>query len=311
MPTSKKRFSAEVKVEPIITKYNLYADQHISMDAKIALFRSPKTLAITPIQSELARTNGLPGFSISFTASDPHTAQQVCADITGLFTTENLAAREDSASDATKFLQDRLDDAQRKLDDQDKKMADFQKQYMGMLPGDTSGNMGLMSSMNSQLDAATQAIQNLQQSKSVYEALLSAALAQSAPSGVAASKAPQAEQTQLDMLEARKAALLQSYTPEYPEVKDITRQISDLRAEMAKAPSTPPPAASATPAPKRPESMSVVQLRAQLSGIDNQIHQKASSTGPSAKSDSKLRKQDTGQPAGRGAVQSTHSRLSD
>jgi polysaccharide chain length determinant protein (PEP-CTERM system associated) len=256
-------------LEPIINKYNLYADQHLSMDAKIELIRT-KALKVTPVQSELARANGLPGFSISFTASDPHTAQQVCTDITGLFTSVNAKSREDSAEESTGFLQERLDDAKRSLDDQDKKIADFQKQYMGMLPSDTSGNMGVMSSMNSQLDATTQNIQSLQQGKSVYEALLSAQQAQSTPSEVAA-KAPQAEQAELDSLEAKKADLLTRYTPDYPEVKETDRRINELRAELAKAAANPQPIAPATPTPSRPESMGMVQLRAQLRGIDAQI----------------------------------------
>ena len=48
-------------IQPIIEKYNLFANQHLSMDARIDLMRDPKTLKIEPVQSELARSNGLPG----------------------------------------------------------------------------------------------------------------------------------------------------------------------------------------------------------------------------------------------------------
>jgi uncharacterized protein involved in exopolysaccharide biosynthesis len=72
-------------IEPIITKYNLYADQHLPMDARVDLVRKG-ALHIEAIQSEIARANGLPGFKISFTANDPQTAQQVCAEITSQFT---------------------------------------------------------------------------------------------------------------------------------------------------------------------------------------------------------------------------------
>src|SRR5665213_3842777 len=83
------------RIEPIIKHYNLYGDQHLSMDARVDLTR--KALQIEAIHSAIAQANGLPGFQISFTASDPHTAQQVCAEITSLFTSENVKSREAAA----------------------------------------------------------------------------------------------------------------------------------------------------------------------------------------------------------------------
>src|SRR6202789_1866520 len=132
-------------IEPIITKYNLYGDQHLSMDARVDLAR--KALHIEAIQSEIARTNGLPGFKIAFTANDPHTAQQVCAEITSQFTGVNLKARSAAASNTTDFLQEQINDAKRTLDDQDAKVAQFQQKNFGMLPGDEGNNESIMSGL--------------------------------------------------------------------------------------------------------------------------------------------------------------------
>jgi polysaccharide chain length determinant protein (PEP-CTERM system associated) len=257
-------------IEPIINHYNLYGDQHLSMDARIDLVRT-KGLKIAAEHSEIAASNGLPGFRITFTASDPHTAQQVCSEITGLFTSENLKFRQDQADDSTSFLRDQLDNAKRTLDDQDKKIADFQTLYLGMLPGDQTNNVGVLSSLNSRLDAITQAISTLQQQKSMGDTLLSSQLAQSSPTAAAASKTPQNLQAQLDVLETKKTDLLTQDTPDNPDVKALNRAISDVQTQMAKAAAAPQPTIQATPAASRSDAPNVVRLRAEIRGIDVQL----------------------------------------
>jgi polysaccharide chain length determinant protein (PEP-CTERM system associated) len=266
-----EQIESRATFEPIITKYNLYADQHLQMDERVELAR--KALKIEAIQSELARANGLPGFKISFTANDPHTAQQVCSDITGLFTGNNLKSREEAAVNTTSFLQGQLDDAKRTLDDQDAKVAAFQKQYFGMLPGDEKDNVTIMETLNSRLDATTQAIQQLEQNKSVGEELMAAQAqpAVAAP-GAPVAQNPQVQQKELEDLEAQEADLAAHYTPDYPDVKAVQRKIADLRAQMAKeaaAPAPKAPPAATSPSPR--DSAYVVQLRAQLRMIDSQI----------------------------------------
>jgi polysaccharide chain length determinant protein (PEP-CTERM system associated) len=263
-----EQIESRSSIEPIITKYNLYGDQHLPMDVRVDQTR--KALKIQAIESEIARSNGLPGFKIAFTANDPHTAQQVCSDVTSLFTANNLKIRAGAAEQTNDFLQSQLNDAKRNLDDQDAKEAAFELQHFGTLPGDTGNNVSVMSSLNSRLDATTQAIQALQQNRSVGEALLAQQTVAVSPSGPA-SVAPQTQETQLEALEAQKADLLSRYTADYPEVRSVNHKIEDLRAEMAKAASAPPPVVAPTTAPSPRDSANVVQLRAGLRGIDVQI----------------------------------------
>ncbi len=255
-------------IEPIITKYNLYGDQHLSMDVRVDLTR--KALSIQAITSEIARSNGLPGFKIAFTANDPHTAQQVCSDITSLFTGNNLKIREAAADNTTDFLQGQLNDAKRDLDEQDAKVAAFQKQYFGELPGDTGNNVSVMSSLNSRLDATTQQIQALQQNRSVGEALLAQQTIPVTGPGPAA-VAPREQEKELADLEAQEADLSAHYQPDYPDVKAVQRKIADLKVKMARAADNPAPVTAAPAGPSPRDSANVVQLRAQLRGLDVQI----------------------------------------
>src|ERR1017187_5656573 len=96
-------------LQPIVDKYNLYGDQRLDMDARIDKVR--KDITLQPIRSEISRSNGLPGFRIFFKASDPRTAQQVCAELTPLFTKLKLTSREAAAEGTTSFIKERLEQA--------------------------------------------------------------------------------------------------------------------------------------------------------------------------------------------------------
>lgn len=264
------RILSRASILQIIDKYNLYADQHLTPDARIELTK--KALHIEAVESELARSNGLPGFSISFTANDPHTAQQVCAEITSLFTKENIDLRTGEAGDTTSFLQERLDDAKRTLDEQDKKVADFKRQYFGMLPEDEGTNQNIIGVLSTRLEATTQQINTLEGNKSVLDTYMAQQI-QNTPASAAEAKLPQAHQAELEALEAQEATLSGQYQPDYPDLKDVRRKISDLKAQMAReaaAPAPPPSTSSAN----HVDSPSVVQMRAQLHGIDIQLAQK-------------------------------------
>ena len=214
----KEQIESRSQLQPIIEKYNLYADQHMTMDGRIDLAR--KSIDIQPIHSEISGAGGLPGFKIFFTASDPHTAQQVCAEITSLFTGANLRQRQQAAEGTTDFLKQELDEAKRTLDDQDAKVAAFESQYFGMQPSDEANNVNVLTTLRSQLDATTQAISQLEQTKQINEALL-AEQPQATSTPTAAVQSPQVQQKELDDLLARKADLETRYTADYPEVKEV------------------------------------------------------------------------------------------
>ena len=256
-------------LEPIITKYNLYASQHLSMEARVDLIRSPKNLTIAPIQSEIGST-GLPGFKVLFTADDPHTAQQVCADITSLYTGTNVRERAAAAEGTTDFLKSRLDEAKHTLDDMDQKRAMFQQKNMGMLPGDEGNNVNYLNSLSSQLDANNNQLQSLEQSRAMYQALL-AQQTQPATSAGVTPQTQQADQAQMEKLQAKLDDLQLHYTDDYPEVRATRRQIDALRAQMAKAESAPPATTQAT---THVDSLAAIQLRTQIRGIEQQIDAK-------------------------------------
>lgn len=272
LASMREQILSRSRLQPIIERFNLGANSKMSMDDRIDQTR--KNIGIAPIQSDIAR--GLPGFFISFKAADPRTAQLVCGEITSLFVSANLSDRAASAAGTTEFLKSQLDDAKAKLDEQDARLAKFQQTYVGKLPGSETGNINMMSSLNTQLEATTQALQRLEQEKSYAESLYSLQQQTANATGGehGSAKGPQAQLTELQALQTEEADLSSRYTDDYPDVLSVRRKIKELQAQMAAAPTTAatPPPISTTPKPT--DSISTLQYKTQVKAMDSAIAQK-------------------------------------
>jgi len=272
LASMKEQILSRSRLEPIIERFNLYGTKKMSLDDRIDQTR--KNIDIKPIHSEMARTGGLPGFFISFKDSDAHTAQLVCGEIASLFVTANLNARAQSVEGTTEFLKSQLADAKRALDDQDAKLAVFQSKYMGRLPGEETPNMNMLTSLNTQLDAATQALSRMEQDKSYMEAMISQQQSYAPATGEHGTAAPGAQQAELQTLLTEESDLTRRYTDDYPDVVAVRRKIKELRAQIAAAPAPATSTTTTSTAPNRNDSPGVQQLRAQLRALDQGIQAK-------------------------------------
>jgi polysaccharide chain length determinant protein (PEP-CTERM system associated) len=273
LATMKEQILSRSRLQPIIERFNLFANSKLSMDDRIDLTR--KNIGIAGIQSEIARTNGLPGFYISFKASDARTAQLVCGEIQSLFVSENLNDRAASAAGTTDFLKQQLADAKAKLDEQDEKLRKFQQTYVGKLPGAEASNINMLTTLNTQLDATTQALTRLEQNKSYLESM--AALQQqnqTAQMGEHGGGTPEGRQNELQQLLAQETDLTSRYTDDYPDVVSVRRKIRELREQIAKAPAPVAATTERPSAPKLADSLGALQLRTQLRSMDQEIAMK-------------------------------------
>jgi polysaccharide chain length determinant protein (PEP-CTERM system associated) len=269
LASMKEQILSRSRLQPIIERLNLFAGQG-TMDDRIEKTR--KNIGITPIQSEIARSNGLPGFFISFKANDARTAQLVCGEIQSLFVNESISDREGIAAGTTDFLKGQLADAKAKLDEQDEKLRKFQQTYMGKLPGAESSNINMMTTLNTQLDAATQALSRMEQNKAYAESLMTIQQQNQPQTSEHGGVGPQAQQLELQRLLSEEADLTSRYTDDYPDVRAVKSKIADLRQKIAQAP--PPSPAPVSSAPKATDSVSAQQFRLQLRAMDQEIAQK-------------------------------------
>jgi polysaccharide chain length determinant protein (PEP-CTERM system associated) len=263
---------SRTRLQPLIERFGLYANRRMTIDDKLEQLR--KDIVVKPAKTALgkdlvasSREDPTPGFTIAVNSSQPRIAQQLCSEITSMFISENLKAREQSAEGTTQFLQTQLQDAKRNLDEQDAALAVFQKQYLGQLPGQEQGNQNMLATLSSQLQATTQALGRVEQEKTYAEALLAqqtAALEAAAQSG---GDIPPAQrlQTQIDQLQTQLSSLEARYTPDHPDVIKARRELDALKKQMEAGDQ-----AAAAPAPDKKstkETPQIQQLRAQLKSM--------------------------------------------
>ncbi len=279
LATMEEQILSRTRLQPIIEKFGLYKNDKTKPHMEDMVERLRKSIDITPIKTMPGtRTGDLPGFYISFTASSARLAQQVCAEITSMFIEENLRAREQRSQGTTDFLANQLADAKRKLDDTDAKLATFKSKYFGSLPGQEQGNISILSGLNSQLDAATQALGRAQQDKAYAESLLTQQVAalEAGPDATSGGPPPNMLQAHLVTLQNDLVVAQARYTEDHPDVIKLKNDIEEVKRQIAagqKAPDTPP--APATEKPKaRPETPQIQQLRAQIHQLEQTIREK-------------------------------------
>ena len=259
------------RLEPIIHKYNLFPKEVNQRSMDELVLKLQKDIEVSPILPMAeTRAKDLPGFNVTVTLDNPHTAQDVCADITNLFIEQSLQFSFANSDNTTKFLVQQLEESKANLDAQDKALADFKSKHFQELPEDEQTNLNFLTSLNTQLDAATQAIGRAQQDKSFNESMLSQQVAswQSAQTG----PNPDTLDRQLTALQTQLASLQARYTDDYPDVIKTKADIAALQQKMNETNS------AAKDAPKAPHSSmeppQIQQLRASIHTLDMAIAEK-------------------------------------
>ena len=260
LASMKEQILSRSRLEPIITKFKLYATNANTMDDRVDLTR--KAIKVTPIHPEVHGSRGMPGFFVSFEARDALTAQQVCGEITSLFVSENLSAREQSAEGTTDFLKQQLGDAKRNLDDEDAKLAAFQQKNFGRLPDQQTSNSNTLQALTAQLDAATDSVSRTQQNVTFLEAMVSQQAHELQAAESPNSVSEDERRKELKDLLAQKQELDAQLTPNHPDEIEIARKIADLQAKIDHAPAKP--VTPAAPAVNKVDSPQLQQLKAQL-----------------------------------------------
>jgi uncharacterized protein involved in exopolysaccharide biosynthesis len=116
--------------------------------------------------------------------------------------------------------------------------------------------------LNTQLDAATQALSRAQQDKSFAESVLAQQVAGQSGDNPSAQK-------ELAQMQSDLAAMLTKYTEDHPDVIRLRQSIADLKQKMASSPD-----ASRTTTASAVDTPEVQQLRAQVHQYDATIKEK-------------------------------------
>jgi polysaccharide chain length determinant protein (PEP-CTERM system associated) len=251
------------RLEPLIHQLGLYSQDIDSVSMEVLVDRLRKAITITAIQPMAeTRAQNLPGFTISVIFNDAHLAQKICTQITSMFVEEHVQERQSQGDRTTEFLEKQAADAKASLDQQDAKLAEFKRQHIGSLPDQAQTNLNILTGLNTQLEAATQAVARAQQDKTFAESMLAQqeASAKATPDG----QSPESLDQQLEALQAQLTALQSKYTDSHPDVIKVAHDISELKQKIAERDQEKRAASPEKPARPAIEPVQIQQLRAQV-----------------------------------------------
>lgn len=267
LETMKEQILSRSRLEPVIDELGLYKKDRSRIPMEDLVDRLRKSIEVNVVESaNAASPRDIPGFQVKVTFSDPHLAQAICANVTSMFMQENLRLQQSNAQNTTDFLSKQLDDAKANLDKQDAALADFKRKYLGSLPDNEQTNLSVLTGLNTQLEATTQALSRAQQDKSFAETNLESQLA--AWQASQSEHSPQTLDKVLADKQSQLADLRSRYTDDYPDVIKLKKEIADLQQQLASAPSGSPSGQKPAAIVEPPQ---IQQLRAQLHQADTTI----------------------------------------
>lgn len=241
----KQEVLSRAQLLEIIRKFGLYKQASARSAPEQLIENMLKDIEIVPIEAAPTRKD-FDAFKISFTAESPIVAQEVTNTLTSLFIRENLKNRQEQATNTTNFLDEQLAAAKIKLAEQEEKLRDFKTQYLGELPEQQQGNLGILTSLQSQLQNTMATMSRAQEQRAYLESLLSGYDARGSgvpstggsvsvgrPSGSARPNGPvEVAQDEVTRIEVRQTDLLRHFTPQHPDVVQIEAALSAARARL-------------------------------------------------------------------------------
>jgi succinoglycan biosynthesis transport protein ExoP len=238
----------------IIDKYKLYPKDRDTVARETLVDRMRDDIGLHMISADVVdprqgrTTKATIAFSVSFDSSSAVTAAQVANELTTLFLSENVETRKQLAADTAGFLKDESERLGARVSEFAGRIAAFKSQHAGELPEDQQLNMQMIDRAQSDLRTVESRLYSIDQQLVFLDAQL-AQLSPTAPSiGDSGERVlPPAER--LKMLQGQLAAAQARYSPDYPDVVRLKREIAGLKAQLAAGAPAPPAAAPAATAP--------------------------------------------------------------
>jgi polysaccharide biosynthesis transport protein len=227
MQSIEQQILSRTRLLLIIEKLGLYSEgnEKLSPDQKVARMRKD----IGEIELVKNQSGEITSFRVSYSAPDPHVAQKVTNELTNLFISENLSARQQQSENTTQFLKSQLAIARSDLAEQDVKVRAFQTAHQGSLPTQQTSNLQILSGLQSQLQNEQGALNTVRQQRAYHQSMIDQYRALRGTSGGTGTGSGLTEiDQQLEKSRAKLADLKTRYTDQFPEVVQTKAEIARL-----------------------------------------------------------------------------------
>lgn len=220
----------------IVDKYNLYADRRGRDTTEEILDRMRKDVQLDMINSDVIDPrSGRPStatiaFTLAFEGSNPETTQKVASELTSLYLNENLKTRTEKATETVDFLNAEAEKLNQHISEAETKIAAFKKQHPDTLPDLRGLNLQLTDRTETALSELDNQMRTLDDRKFYLEGQLAQLNPMSPMIGDSGDKISDPK-TRLKTLRAEYISKSAQYSPDYPDVVQLRRQIAEMEKQ--------------------------------------------------------------------------------
>ena len=154
------------RLEVLINRFGLYPDLRKRVAPEELIERMRKDIKLDLKSAEArGQREATVAFTISYQGSDPGTVSLVANTLASFYVEENFKARERQATGTADFLKVQLEDTKKRLDEQEQRLRDFKLRYVGELPEQQPGNLGILTGLQGQLQNTMASLNRAQQQR--------------------------------------------------------------------------------------------------------------------------------------------------
>jgi polysaccharide chain length determinant protein (PEP-CTERM system associated) len=235
---------SRTRLQRLIEQFNLYPREraHLIIDDVVDKMRA--AIKIEPVKTS-GHEGQLTAFVISYAADNPRVAQQITNQLTSAFIEENLQDRTEASERTTQFLDQQVDSAQKDLAEKEQRLREYKMRYLGELPEQEQSNLQILSSLETQLHADSDALARAEQQRIYLESVRSEYSAHekvnvpTSSGGGAQASGPSSSDLALKTLRAELADAEAKYTPQHPDVVRLKGEIAKWESLKKKVDADP------------------------------------------------------------------------
>lgn len=243
--TISQEILSRARLGDLIERFNLYPELRDRASPEDLTQRMRLDIDLTRKEVEQAwGRSATIAFALSYRGKDPQRVAQVTNALAAFYVEENVKLRERQAARTAEFLKTQLQEMKRKLDGQEARAGEFKERHPGELPQQVEANLATLERLNAQLNLNSQNQMRAIERRDRLERQR-AGLAPGVPAADAESPAGR-----LSRLNRELADLRTRYTPLYPDIVRLEREIEALKksgAASGTAPGRDPAPAAAGP----------------------------------------------------------------
>jgi polysaccharide biosynthesis transport protein len=224
------------RLTDIINTFHLYRNNRQHWTEQELISRMRQDISVSFEKSWTG--DQMHAFRLSYQGDSATIVAEVTNRLAGLYVAENSRVREHQADDTVEFLGRQLRAAKTSLDQQEQKVAQFKQRHAGVLPEQQNSLLGTLSSLGVELQAKQADLDRAQETKLSLAVALSAAESSEATLAADLAKGSTGSEGvpfrgRSDILKEQLRSLRARYTPRYPDIKELERQLAQAEADEA------------------------------------------------------------------------------